>query len=284
MTREADPEQLLEELDLTEYEASALTELFSLGRTTAPDLAEASGIPKARIYGVLDSLVDRGFVKLYPGRPKKYQPKPPDEILDQAVENRRQEYEQFHQEVEEVREQFLAEFGPLYEQASEDVTPTEELFHVVDVGDPSERETRQLYHDATDTVNVLTKSFEYFDSIEPALADALECGIDVRIIFLHPDHLEPENQEVQENIIERIDREYSDIDYRYSVEKLPWRGTMADPSMDYESGTAILLVEEKDIPLSMRQAAVTENGSFVAGLARYFDLVWKHESAGPGEV
>jgi hypothetical protein len=28
----------------------------------------------------------------------------------------------------------------------------------------------------------------------------------------------------------------------------------------------------------MRQAAVTENGSFVAGLGRYFDLIWEHES------
>jgi hypothetical protein len=48
--------------------------------------------------------------------------------------------------------------------------------------------------------------------------------------------------------------------------------------MDYESGKAILLVEEKDIPLQMRQAAITENGSFVAGLYRYFELLWTHES------
>jgi hypothetical protein len=48
--------------------------------------------------------------------------------------------------------------------------------------------------------------------------------------------------------------------------------------MDYETGIAIVLVEEKDIPLHMRQAAVTENGSFVAGLKRYFDLVWQYES------
>jgi hypothetical protein len=28
----------------------------------------------------------------------------------------------------------------------------------------------------------------------------------------------------------------------------------------------------------MRQAAVTENGSFVAGLNRYFSLTWEYES------
>jgi hypothetical protein len=28
----------------------------------------------------------------------------------------------------------------------------------------------------------------------------------------------------------------------------------------------------------MRQAAITDNGSFVAGMKRYFDLVWEYES------
>jgi hypothetical protein len=37
-------------------------------------------------------------------------------------------------------------------------------------------------------------------------------------------------------------------------------------------------VEEEDVPLYMRQAAVTENESFVAGMGRYFDLIWQYDS------
>ena len=48
--------------------------------------------------------------------------------------------------------------------------------------------------------------------------------------------------------------------------------------MGDETGGAIFLVEEPDVPNHRRQAALTENGSFVAGLKRYFDLVWEHES------
>jgi sugar-specific transcriptional regulator TrmB len=81
------PVDMLERLGLTEYEQTALAELLALGRTTAPNLAEATGIPKARIYGVLDSLADRGYIEVIPGRPKEYQPKPPEEVLDRAVEN-----------------------------------------------------------------------------------------------------------------------------------------------------------------------------------------------------
>lgn len=272
-------ERLLERLDLTEYERTALQELLTLGRTTAPDLAEATGIPKARIYGVLDDLVDRGFVELIPERPKKYQPKPPEEILDRAIENERQSYERSRAEIEEIRDQFLETFGSLYESAAADVTPTEELFAVVDVGDPSETETRQLYHQADDQVLVLTKSFEYFPSIEPAFADAVDRGIDVSVLFVDPDLLSTENRPVQQERVETLRTEYPSVGIRFSEEPLPWRGTFADPSMDYETGTAILLVEEKDVPLHKRKAAVTENGSFVAGLSRYFDLIWEHESS-----
>ncbi|MFB6084989.1 MAG: TrmB family transcriptional regulator [Halorientalis sp.] len=274
-----DPEDLLDPLDLREYEATALEQLLTVGRTTAPNLAEATGIPRARIYDILSSLADEGYVEVIPGRPKEYQPKAPEEILDRSVENRRQEFADFERSIEEIRPAFLETFRHLYEQADEDITPTEDLFHVVDVGEPSETETRSFYRDATDEIDVLTKGFEYFDSIEPAFADAYERGVPIRILMLAPEHLREENREIQRRIATEILETYPDVDVRFSNEQLPIRGTVVDPSMEYDSGKAIILVEEKDIPLSMRQAAITENGSFVAGLHRYFDLIWEHDSA-----
>jgi len=278
------PEDVLERLELTEYESTALAELLALGRTTAPDLAEATGIPKARIYGVLDALADRGYVKVIPGRPKHYQPKPPADILERAVENERQAFERYRQDVDALRDEFLDTFEPLYERASEDVTPTEELFWVVDVGESSEQETRALYRDAEDAVSVITKSFEYFERVEAAFAAALERGVDVSVLLLHPSRLDGTNREIQREIVSYVRESYPRADVRFSPGPLPWRGTFADPSMDYETGRALLLVEEKDVPLSMRQAAVTANGSFVAGLERFFELVWEHEARAPSAV
>jgi sugar-specific transcriptional regulator TrmB len=278
----AEPTALLEQLGLTEYEQQALAELLTLGRTTAPNLAEATGIPKARIYGVLDALADRGFIKVVPGRPKEYQPKPPDAILDRAIENRRQEFEQFTTQLSEMRDAFLEEYQPRYEQASEEITPAEELFYVVDVGEPSERETRRLYNDASERVFVITNSFAYFESVEPSAADAIDrVGVDV--LFLHPDLLPAEKAARQAEVVEYIEGSYPDLDFRFSTGRLPWRGTLTDPSLDYDSGEAIFLVEEPNVPNHMRQAAITENGSFVAGLKRYFDLIWEYESVATPE-
>ena len=271
------PVDMLERLGLTEYEQTALAELLALGRTTAPNLAEATGIPKARIYGVLDSLADRGYIEVIPGRPKEYQPKPPEEVLDRAVENHRQEFERYRQDLDSMREDFLAEFRPRYERASEDIRPAEELFHVVDVGEPSETETRRLYREADRRVDVITKSFAYLKAVEPALAEALD-RVDVRALLNHPDLLSAENREIQADIVARLRESYPEVSLRFSTGQLPWRGTLIDPSMAYDSGEAIFLVEEPGVPDHMRQAAITENGSFVAGLKRYFDLIWEYES------
>jgi sugar-specific transcriptional regulator TrmB len=273
------PTDMLERLGLTEYEQTALAELLTLGRTTAPNLAEATGIPKARVYGVLDSLADRGYIEVIPGRPKEYQPKSPAEVLDRAVENRRQEFEQYRQDLDGMRERFLAEFRPRYERASEDVRPAEELFHVVDVGEPSETETRRLYREADERVDVITKSFEYLEAVEPVLSGALD-RVEVRALLNHPDLLSAENREIQANTVGRLRESYPGVALRFSTGQLPWRGTLTDPSMAYDSGEAIFLVEEPSVPNHMRQAAITGNGSFVAGLKRYMDLVWDHESVG----
>jgi sugar-specific transcriptional regulator TrmB len=273
-----DADRLLGELDLPEYETTALKHLLTIGRTTAPNLSEATGIPKARIYDVLDTLCDAGYVEVIPSRPKEYQPKPPAEILDRAVENQRQEFESYRHDIDGIREAFVETFQPLYEKASEDVTPAEELFHVVDVGDPSESETRRLYRSASESVTVLTKSFEYFDAVEPAFADVYDRDVTLRVVFLHPDLLSSSNRAVQREVLGHLTGTYPDVAVRFSNERLPWRGTVVDPSMDYDTGKAIFLVEEEDVPLYMRQAAVTENESFVAGMGRYCDLIWEYDS------
>jgi sugar-specific transcriptional regulator TrmB len=284
MSNSSGADRVFERLDLGEYETTALKGLLTHGRSTAPNLVEATGIPNARIYGVLDELADRGFIKVIPGRPKEFQPKSPEEILERAIENREQEFESFRNDIDEIRADFVGTFEPRYQQASEDISPTEELFHVVDVGDPSESETRSIYRNADTTINVMTKSLEYFESIRPAFENAIQRGIDLDILFVHPDHLSEHNSAIQQEIVREIQSEFPGVGIRFSEEPLPWRGTLADPSMEYDSGIAIFLVEEKDVPLHMRQAAVTENGSFVAGLKRYFDLIWEYESVRPTDI
>lgn len=265
-------------LDLTEYESDALEELLLIGRATAPNLAEATGIPKARIYGVLDSLSDAGYLKVIPGRPKRYQPHEPSAIVDRAIENQQDAYEQFKSDVQAARESFTDAYTPVQNRGVDELSPTEGLFHVVNVGEPSERETRRLYRTADENVFVMTKSFEYIDEVSSSLRNAVDNGVSVNVIMLSPNHLTADNRRGQREISQLITDQFQSVDVRISERELPWRGTFVDPSLSYDSGQGLFLVEQEELLNHHRQAAVTENPSFVAGLWQYFDPLWLHES------
>ncbi|MHA1200107.1 MAG: TrmB family transcriptional regulator [Candidatus Heimdallarchaeaceae archaeon] len=49
-------------LGFSEYESRAFLEIVKLGKASAPELAKATKIPQAKIYGVLDELYNKGFV------------------------------------------------------------------------------------------------------------------------------------------------------------------------------------------------------------------------------
>ena len=273
-----DGERLFSLLELTEYEEAALEELLVLGRTTAPDLAEATGIPKARIYGVLDTLAEAGYIKVIPGRPKQYQPHDPAAIVDRAVMNRQDSYEQFKRDVGAIADSFIESYSPLEDRDLDELSPTEDLFHVVDVGEPSERETRRLFREANEDVFALTKSFGYLDAIAPAMEAAIEAGVSVNVLMLSPDHLTDANREEQQAIRRRLADSFPSVSVRITDRVLPWRGTFVDPDLQYQTGQGLLLVEQEEVPNHLRQAAVTVNPALVAGLWQYFDLLWHHES------
>ena len=76
---------LLQPLGLTQYEARAFVALVQRGQNTAYQVSKDSGIPRARIYDVLDGLVRQGLVMLSPtpADTKRYQAVPITACLDQ---------------------------------------------------------------------------------------------------------------------------------------------------------------------------------------------------------
>ena len=68
-------------LGMTEYEARAYTGLVGLGEGTARQVHEACGVPRPRIYDILDSLETKGYVEVWQGKPKLYRAVPPDRLM-----------------------------------------------------------------------------------------------------------------------------------------------------------------------------------------------------------
>lgn len=73
--------ELLKTHGFSEYEAKAYTAVVGLGRGTAREICEISGVPQGRIYTVLHSLADRGFVEVEAGSPAFYLAEDPAELF-----------------------------------------------------------------------------------------------------------------------------------------------------------------------------------------------------------
>ncbi len=80
----------VQELGLSEYEAKAYLALLDESPASGYKVAQNSGVPRSKIYEVLNGLARRGVVLVNRGEPVQYAPLPPKEL----VARRRHEIEQ----------------------------------------------------------------------------------------------------------------------------------------------------------------------------------------------
>jgi len=59
----------LRKLGLTEYQAKVYSSLLKNHLNSASRLSERSGVPRTKIYSVLESLAAKGWIKVYSGTP-----------------------------------------------------------------------------------------------------------------------------------------------------------------------------------------------------------------------
>jgi HTH-type transcriptional regulator, sugar sensing transcriptional regulator len=72
-------------LGLTLYEARAYVALVPRDASTPAELARLAGVPRPRIYDVLESLVGKGLATDRPGRTAKYVATPPERVAGQLM-------------------------------------------------------------------------------------------------------------------------------------------------------------------------------------------------------
>ncbi|GAB6861488.1 TrmB family transcriptional regulator [Haloplanus litoreus] len=103
----SEPEMYLQEMGLSEYEASTYVGLLRGGTSTAKEVANRAGVPQSRVYDVLDSLKTKGFVVVQEGRPKKFGPIEATRAVSQFREFKRREHVRRLDEIQGLGEHFL---------------------------------------------------------------------------------------------------------------------------------------------------------------------------------
>ena len=265
---------MLEKLGLSGYQIKVLLSLMQCGEAKASDIAQLSGVPRAKVYFVLDQLVDLGLIDKKPGRPIKYSAKSPHEVVERLRLNIENEYKEKLKKFKSFEEDLKRMLGCIYKPKSE----PKELIKIVKVGEPSERETRRMFSEAKKEINIISKVFEYYPKVRDELISAVNRGIDLKILLLGESFLDSRGKNIQKEVVKLIQEDLDEVAIRFSETTLPLRGSIVDPSYNYTSGKAIFVVEDPKTPLYLRDAAITENPSLVAGMKKYFDLIWNYES------
>ena len=71
----------LQKVGLTEYESKVYLSLLGSRFNSATLLAKRSGVPRTKIYTVLESLESKGWIKIYSGSPLLFKPVNPVKIF-----------------------------------------------------------------------------------------------------------------------------------------------------------------------------------------------------------
>ncbi len=92
----------LKTIGLNKYERNLWVALLSRGSSTAGELSDISNVPRSRCYDVLESLADRGFVMVQPGKPMKYVAIPPREALERVKKKIQEDAFETSQKIERI--------------------------------------------------------------------------------------------------------------------------------------------------------------------------------------
>jgi sugar-specific transcriptional regulator TrmB len=174
----------LREFGLNSYESKLWTALLSRGMSTAGELADISGVPRSRSYDVLETLADKGFIMIKPGKPIKYVAVAPEDVLDRVKSKIDDKTKDQLRKIDELKsDSFMGELKQLHSQGVEHI-------EVTDMAGCIKGRDNQLHHmlsmikNAKKSVDIMTTSTGLLRkslSLIGALKDAKRKGVKVRV-------------------------------------------------------------------------------------------------------
>ncbi|MCY3413796.1 MAG: helix-turn-helix domain-containing protein [Candidatus Heimdallarchaeota archaeon] len=121
MSLDTDLSSLLSDLNLNEYEKKAYLSMLEIGLTVAKSISKTSGIPYAKVYQILDSLVEKGLIEKREGRPKKYATIHPKEGLDNLMDQMAMQFEVEQKDRRNKVEIILPQLLSIYRLSADDI-------------------------------------------------------------------------------------------------------------------------------------------------------------------
>lgn len=162
----------LQEIGLTKYQSQAYIAAVSLGTATPNDLVDASGVPQARIYDVIDDLQELGLLEVQEtSGGKETKAPPPEAVLEQFKERR---IDSFSTQVDGIATSLDQLHGHQYS--------TEEFVTLVNVRESALRHIRRAIEDAEWWLT-MALPVDLYEEVAAEVAAAVDRGVNARLIL-----------------------------------------------------------------------------------------------------
>jgi len=215
-------------IGLSGYEAKCYMALVEKNELAAADVAKIAGIPRSKVYDVLEELAQKGLCNSIPGPVVKYKSAPP-EMLKNKVENKlkiiRKEIEDRSEKLEKtiiIRDEAISFLSDIFKKGK---TNNTSLHYAETIKDPLlvHRKICELVLNTKNEILGFTRppyTVPYSERLEQAKNEEkiLKKGIIVKNIYQIP-----QNKEEIENLIDEIERSKTDGELLKVADELPFK-------------------------------------------------------------
>lgn len=211
----------LKSFGLTEYEAKVYLALLDRAELTAEEISSLSEVPLPRVYDVLESLEEKGFVKIISGRPRRFEAVEPKLAFQNYIAYLRRSLDQEILNLENLFNSLHPILEEHYYRSRLRVDPSSLLEPLPDLYDMEER-TKNMISSAKREVIIFSQLFTWFNKVEKEIKDALDRGVEFRVLMRI---LNPESKDIYTRL------QKLGVKVRISSEDwYPVRGTIVDRS------------------------------------------------------
>jgi sugar-specific transcriptional regulator TrmB len=264
------PETLLKELGLTEYEAKAYLVLVAKGDLTAERVSTLAKIPLPRVYDTMTSLSEKGLVIVTKTRPQKFTSIQPENVLDLIKEDEQKKLSEKLSKMDSIMPQILSDIkqhdSKKYKEEPDTLSYVKRRVSVESMWD-------EIHKRAKNKVILFAGDLFWLDDTRVMIRKTIKRGVKYRIIWskrfnkVHP----------------RIKRMLElGADMRYNEKVGPLRGAIVDdkwtivfqnPNTDYNKRNINAEDETKSTDFT---TLIISNKLISSTFGTYFDILWKN--------
>jgi HTH-type transcriptional regulator, sugar sensing transcriptional regulator len=258
-----EPFRQLLSLGLTEYESKAYLAMLQKQSSSASELSKLSGVPRTRIYEILDRLARSGLCVERLGKEKKYQAVAPEIAMQRLLEHQKAEFV--------VKEKIAASISAaLKSEFEKGISNNDPLDYIELLRDPKQvsRRVMELVAGAQREILVFVKPpfsnpKRELEKQNDESIEAVRRQIDIRAIYEIP-----QASEEVEWMLGQIVRSAREGEKARVIDKLPLKMVIVDELK------VIFAMEDFHKTASWQTSLVIEHHALASSLKILFETLW----------